>query len=252
MQKIIFKILKLIKPIIYLFIRIIYKNHYYEIEDNSNKTILLVCNGPSLNKVDLEKFKNIPSVGLNKIHLIYNQTTWRPRSIIVSNGLVIRQLKNILEQDYKRYILDEKSKLLVKHSSKLFRSNTRTFRENSKTDYITLGASVTVCALQLILKSKPKNIIIVGLDHSFKLTQSRDPNKIEIHQGNDNNHFSKDYFRNSYWGVPDLKSEKKQLQDLKEIAENLSINILDATIEGKLDVFKKISIDEAYQMALNE
>ena len=248
MQRILFKIFSIVKPLVFYFIRIIYKDHYYVAEKNLNKTVLLVCNGPSLNKVNLEKFKKIHSYGLNKIHLIYHRTTWRPTSIVVSNGLVIRQLKRIIKQNPDKYILDEKSKLFLKHSAKIFKSNTNTFQENYDSDFITLGASVSVCALQIILKSKPKNVIIVGLDHNFKLPNSQNPNKIEIHQGNDENHFSKDYFKDKYWGVPDLKNENYQLKCLKELADSLNINIVDATIGGNLNVFPKINIEEAYKM----
>jgi len=50
------------------------------------ETILVVGNGPSLKTTTLERFR-IPSIGMNKIDLLYSNTNWRPNFIICINGL---------------------------------------------------------------------------------------------------------------------------------------------------------------------
>ena len=61
-----------------------------KIDHNTDK-ILIVCNGPSLKKTPLDDFKNEFSIGLNKIHLIFEQTEWRPNIIVSSNKFVLQQ-----------------------------------------------------------------------------------------------------------------------------------------------------------------
>lgn len=228
-------------------LRPFFKSRYIHSLPLKGKTVLLVCNGPSLNHVDLNRFIAIQSFGLNKINLIFSNTDWRPNGIFIINGLVIRQMKEIINGSSDiPYYCDEKGILIGAKASKYIRFDAMTMGERGP---FLKSASVTVAALQILIQSKPKRIIIVGLDHSFVVKKSLKKNEIEKYKGDDINHFSKDYFKNQLWGAPDLEKERFQLSQLKSIAEELNVEILDATINGKLDVFKKISIDKAYSLA---
>ena len=104
------------------------------------------------------------------------------------------------------------------------------------------------------LKKKDSNpkirskIIIFGVDHYFK-SKGR-ANKIVVSQSDDENHFSPDYFgKGMMWGLPDLEGSEYvyQLADIAFKKENRKI--YDATINGKLDIFEKITLEQALDMS---
>ena len=55
------------------------------------KPLLIVGNGPSLNKTPLDRFEGVYSIGMNKIDLLFSKTSWRPDIIVATNNLVVRQ-----------------------------------------------------------------------------------------------------------------------------------------------------------------
>ena len=103
-------------------IRPFLRTHYIDTLPISGEIVLLVCNGPSLNKVDLNKFRSIKGYGLNKINLIFPRTNWRPSAIFVINGFVFRQLKNLINNSNDiPYYCDEKGLLMGIKAAKYMR-----------------------------------------------------------------------------------------------------------------------------------
>ena len=106
---------------------------------------------------------------------------------------------------------------------------------------LSTGCTVTFTALQIAANLNPKSVNIVGVDHSFSYKKGLSVQKFE---GDDINHFSKDYFKNHYWGLPDLEGSEQLYRISKKYFDNLSIPITDYTVDGKLKVFKKGLISE--------
>ena len=69
-----------------------YRNRYL------GKKALILCNGPSLNDVDLDRLSGFFCFGLNKINLIFESTAFRPSCIVAVNDLVIAQNRDFYEQ----------------------------------------------------------------------------------------------------------------------------------------------------------
>ena len=57
----------------------------------SNEKAVIICNGPSLLKVDLALLKNVYTFGLNKINLLFGKSDFRPSAIVAVNKYVIEQ-----------------------------------------------------------------------------------------------------------------------------------------------------------------
>ena len=106
---------------------------------------------------------------------------------------------------------------------------------------LSTGCTVTFTALQIAAYLNPKNIGIVGVDHSFEVKKGP---QVQKFKGDDINHFSKDYFKNQYWGLPDLKGSEKLYQISKEYFDSIQVPIIDYTNNGKLEVFNKGNIQE--------
>ncbi len=219
------------------------------VEKHENKPMLIVGNGPSLNRTPLEEFK-IPSVGMNKIDLLFKRTAWRPNYIICVNGLVMNQNKKIYRKSDIPIFLDFKAKYLGINGK-----NVNYFLVNPNLEFIdsydsgfAAGATVTFSAIQFAYLVRANPIIIVGVDHNFKLNNTK-ASAIEKRQGEDENHFDPNYFQEGkLWGVPDLVNSELNYNIAKAKCEEVGIQIYDATIGGKLDIFEKISIEKALEM----
>jgi hypothetical protein len=91
-------------------------------------------------------------------------------------------------------------------------------------------------------------VILFGVDHSFEVSGSA--NEIVRRRGADVNHFDPNYFRaGGFWGLPDLPGSEAVYLLARRAFEAAGRQVLDATVGGRLEVYEKISIDEARAIA---
>ncbi len=223
-----------------LFISFFFINNDYSLlEKYFNKKLLIVGNGPSLNKTPLDKI-NMISVGMNKINLIFNKTKWRPDIIVATNGLVIKQNKFFFNSTDIILILPIKAFYLgIKRRKNIIFINistNKTFQNNIKQPF-GYGSTVTYIAFQLAAYLRARSINIVGVDHSFDF--SGNPHEIKKLNQDDNNHFDPNYFKGMNWGLPDLVGSEYAYKKAKYYFDSNNIKVFDYTIGGKLDIFKK-------------
>ena len=219
-----------------------YRNIY------EGETVLVVGNGPSLLNTPLEKFSSFPSIGMNKIDMLYDKTSWRPSVIISSNNLVVKQHSSAYEEADTPLFLSWKAR---KFLSEALRSKVNFFLTKSDSSFSKdfsegVGASgtVTYAALQLAFYMGAQRVILFGVDHNFKYEGS--PHEVAKMKEVDSNHFDPNYFaKGQYWGIPNLDASEKGYEAARRIFEAHGRSILDATVGGKLQVFKKINLDEA-------
>jgi hypothetical protein len=222
-----------------------YKNLY------KSKSILVVGNGPSLAETPLSDF-NIPSIGMNKIDLIFKRTTWRPNFIICNNGLVMLQNKEYFKETNIPILLDSKAMLLNIWSNNIYYFLAHYKKSFSNDFSLNVGSvgTVTYSALQFAYYLGAKRIILVGVDHSFKgYSNKKTHSQIERYKGVDINHFDKDYFKGQLWGLPDLNGSEIGYNHALHFFQSKEIEIFDATIGGALEIFPKISIDDAIELS---
>ncbi|MDT0558064.1 6-hydroxymethylpterin diphosphokinase MptE-like protein [Ichthyenterobacterium sp. W332] len=223
------------------------KNNWDILSPFFNKPILVVGNGPSLNKTPLDKlYDSFVSIGMNKINLIYEKSSWRPQIITCVNGLVIKQNKEYFNTTERILIVPVKALYLGIKPRKnvLFvqLKDKEIMRSNIKKG-VSTGCTVTFTALQIAAYLNPKSVNIVGVDHSFVVKRGTNY-EIKKFEGDDVNHFSKDYFKNQYWGVPDLHGSEKLYLLSKNHFDQRNIPVCDYTIDGKLEIFRKGKIEQ--------
>jgi len=101
------------------------------------------------------------------------------------------------------------------------------------------GATVTNVCLQLAYHMGFKEVILIGVDHSFA-TKGK-PNTTVQSEGDDPNHFSAAYFGKGFrWQLPDLETSEMGYRMARQAYERAGRRVLDATIGGKLDIFEKV------------
>ena len=213
-----------------------------------NEPLIIVGNGPSLNKTPLEEFSGVKSIGMNKINLLFPTTKWRPDYIFCINNLVAKQNKSFFETSTIPCFLSWKNRWFVDRSKN---KNLQYFLNNSNSTFskdflngIGSAGTVTYSALQFAYFTKANPIILFGVDHNF--SYKGNPNEISTSEGDDVNHFVPNYFAvGEKWGIPNLEKSEVGYSNSKQAFQDAGVEIFDATVDGKLEVFKKISVNEA-------
>lgn len=211
---------------------------------------ILICNGPSLNKMDLSFLKNEICIGLNKIYLGFKQFNFYPKYYVAVNKKVLQQS----HQDIKKLTC---VKFISNRCPGLFENEALTHIIDTKTppQYFNMditkgveeGWTVTYAALQIAYYLGFKTIIIIGMDHSFEF--SGKPNTVSTMRGKDPNHFSECYFANGCtWDNPDLQNSEKSYKIANEFYSKSNRMILDATFQGSCKIFRKIDYKKYFSL----
>ena len=176
------------------FVYLNWRNDWKILAQYANRPVLIVGNGPSLNNTPLHKIPDsFVSIGMNKINLIYEKSTWRPDIITCVNGLVINQNKTYFNKTSIILILPVKALYLgIKPRKNVLFVN---LKESDKIEAnieksLSVGCTVTFTALQIAAYLRPISVNVVGVDHSFVVKKGSDHN-IKKYEGDDINHFSK-------------------------------------------------------------
>lgn len=213
---------------------------------HAGEDCFLIGNGPSLNRTDLSALKGYHAIGLNKIHLIFARCPVDLSYHVAVNPYVIEQSF----QDFERYscpsFLSYNNTQVAKRSGGLFYLYTHgaplCFSE-SVLQRISEGWTVTFVALQIAYFMGFRRVYLIGVDHSFQVKGN--PNEMQVLQGEDVNHFAPNYFQGKEWQLPDLEGSEMAYRLAKFAFDRAGREILDATIGGKLDIFKKVEFSEA-------
>jgi hypothetical protein len=213
-----------------------------EILKNRHKgqRVVLVCNGPSLNDMDLSFLRNEITIGLNKIYLGFAKFRFYPKYYVAVN-------QKVLQQSVDEIKAITSVKFLSARCPGLFTNNALThiidtskppssFCENIAFG-LEEGYTVTYAALQILYYLGFKEVIIIGMDHRFDYAGK--PNESKFLTGQDDNHFCSTYFADQNWDNPDLINSEKYYEIAKNKYENTGRRIIDATLDGACTVFNK-------------
>ena len=212
--------------------------------------LLVVGNGPSLNRTPLDEFAKIPSIGMNKIDLIFPKVAWRPSLIASTNNVVVKQHAEVFAKSDIPIYLAWKCRWFAPKSPSIRYFNMSLSEKFSEDASVRIGSAATVTypALQFAHYTGADPVIIVGVDHNFDKTGK--DNAYEKRTGADVNHFDPNYFKaGTYWGLPNLDASERVYLRARHAFEQVGRRVLDATVGGKLQIFEKIEIGDAIKLA---
>ncbi|SKB70548.1 hypothetical protein SAMN05660226_02786 [Parapedobacter luteus] len=231
-----------------------YRPHLAKFKDiHKGQDCFIIGNGPSLNQTDLNLLNGYHVFGLNKIHLIFEKYPRLKLSYHVTvNPLVIEQIQREVEEgvfDCPTFLSYQGSKgvnFSSKNVYKLLTCGKWSFYKNVM-EPINEGYTVTYVAMQLAYYMGYKNVFLVGVDHNF--SQVGKPNELQDFKGDDHNHFHPDYFKGQLWHLADLEGNEASYALAKHQFHEDGREIFNATVGGKLNIFKRITFEEALQRA---
>ncbi len=216
-------------------------------DKHKGERCVIIGNGPSLNKMDLSPLKNEITFGLNRIYLLFPRIDFQPTYYATMDENMSIQFHHEISQllmpkfinwSLRKYYRDSDNCNFVRIS----------YNPHFSTDLTRgfwSGASVTFMAMQIAYYMGFKEVILIGVDHSFK--ESGISGKPIKATGNDVNHFSPDYFANgSVWLLPNFKQNEWAYSMAKEVFESEGRRIMDATVDGNLTIFPKTDYESLF------
>jgi hypothetical protein len=209
---------------------------------HQGKRCFIIGNGPSLKKTDLTCLKNEFTIGMNRFYMAFDELGFQTSYYLSVNDLVIEQCAaDIQKLDMPRFITWRARKWIHPEEKLCFLHTTYTGMKFARDVRGRLweGATVTNVALQLAFHLGFSSVMLIGVDHNF-VTQGK-PNTTVVSQGDDPNHFNPGYFGKGFrWQLPDLDASEVAYRLARKTYEASGRQVLDATVEGKLQVFTKV------------
>jgi hypothetical protein len=208
----------------------------------------ILGNGPSLRQTDLSRLKNEYTIGLNRIYLAFPEMGFSTSFYLSVNDLVVEQCAaDIQALPMPKFVSWRARKWLHPADNLYFLYTTYTGPKFARdvSERMWEGATVTYAALQVAYHLGFSQVILIGVDHSFA-TKGK-PNTTVVSQGDDPNHFDPKYFGKGFrWQLPDLDTSEVSYAAARRAYEQDGREVLDATIGGKLQVFKKVAYDSLF------
>jgi len=228
------------------------------------KRCFVIGNGPSLRMDDLQRIHENGDISIasNKIFLAFCETDWRPDYYTVIDSVVMENntetintlnLKKIFPLPFKNYVTNGSSAIYCNFGNE-GHWNGREFVDGFKPGFsnnilnkIYPGESVTYWNIQIAYYLGCSEIILLGVDFSFKIPKNKIIDKTFEYiliNNNEVNHFSKNYREeNETWTMPHLKEQAIAFKFAKEYCEKQNVKIFNASRQSKLKVFDKINFD---------
>jgi hypothetical protein len=216
---------------------------------HKGKRCFVIANGPSLSKIDFELLKDEYTIGMNRIYLMEDQTGFKP------NYLAVADVTVQLEQFTEEYLNFDGPKFYSWFGHSLFPDNAKDlyyffvhFKNDFAPDFtktIGNGKSVTYSCIQLAYYLGFEEVILIGKDHSYDVTGNAGEKIVAT--GEEKNHFIKGYYyKGQVWKVPNYEEEEYTYLQARKGFEAAGRRIVDATIDGKLNVFEKVDYSSLF------
>jgi len=210
----------------------------------------VIGNGPSLKRMDLSPLRNKTTFGLNKIYLLFDKLGFDTSYLVAANAYVLQQAASeFAGLTMPQFLMMWGREFIKKQKNVIFlRENTKVAFSDDPTEGVSVDCTVTHMALQLAYYMGFKTVVLIGVDHNF--VSQGDPHVTVTLPGEDPNHFDPNYFGFGIpWQLPDLEGSERAYRNSKKIFEDDGRLILDATVEGKLQVFQKIDYSESLKIS---
>jgi hypothetical protein len=231
-------------------------------DKHKGEDAVVIGMGPSLRPEDLDRFENFVSFACNKIHLAYDQTKWRPDYYSVIDVVVIEnnyEEIGALKGSTKIFPSRWRRDLPHMEDALYFRRRPKSRKVDAKPEYtdnplcgvLGGGATVLIPLIQMAYWMGCKSVYLVGLDFSFKLSQStteKSKGGAEILSSNgETNHFHKDYRKKGEkWTAPKMDQQEHAFEYARRAFEAGGRKLLNASRKTKLEVIEKVDFEEVF------
>lgn len=201
----------------------------------------VIGNGPSLNQTDLSLLQNEFTITTNRSYLMYERMGGPSAYYVSVNLNVIGQFaEDIARLPMPKFLnWDARNSAEFTDSTIFIRTPPGMGFSKQPQHGLYQGNTVTYVAMQIAYYLGFQQVILIGVDHNF--VTKGDPHKTLVSEGPDPNHFDPNYFgQGVVWQLPDLEGSEQAYRLAKAAYEAAGREIVDATVGGKLQVYRKV------------
>ncbi|WP_270347331.1 6-hydroxymethylpterin diphosphokinase MptE-like protein [Mediterraneibacter faecis] len=234
-----------------------------KLKDTAQSTrCFVIGNGPSLSTTDLEVIQNEVTFASNRIYGLYERTSWRPTYYCSQDQKVLAQIKNDLSfavsnckqaffpYNYKEIIGN--NVCAMKNVHLFYKPYVSVYSEDGTypeglmpfskdvSRQVYDGLSITYAMIQLAVYMGFKEIYLLGVDHNYPMKNGVVDTSQSYAEGIKPIDMSTQY-------PPELLLCEVSYREARRFCEDRKISIKNATRGGKLEVFERISLEEAIQ-----
>jgi hypothetical protein len=219
----------------------------------TERRCVIIGNGPSLNQMDLSNLAGVPTFALNRGYLLFPRIGAPATYLVSANKYVLEQsMDEMLGSSPGPKFFNWRHRHLVPRGRDdvVFFDTVRNpgFSTDVPGKGLWEGATVTMVAMQLAYHLGYREVVLIGVDHNF--TTEGPAHKLVTSQGADPNHFDPNYFGAGYrWQLPDLERSERAYRMARAAFEAAGGEVVDATVGGKLQVFRKVDFAELFGAA---
>jgi hypothetical protein len=206
---------------------------------------VIIGNGPSVDTFELERLGNCITFAMNRFHLCYSATSFRPNyTVVVDNQMLADFGHEIVKNSVKpifvsNYSLSKKTK--ESYFIPLLNVNQFQFRSLHLSKYLHSGDSVVITAIQLAWLMGIKEIFLYGVDHRFDFNKTcKETGKVT----GGSNHFIPNYRGGKAWYPPKIDVIEEAFSACQEFIENQGGELINLTPNTSLDCVKKGSLNK--------
>ena len=222
---------------------------------HKGRRAIVVGNGPSLLAVDLEKLKNEITFASNKIYMVFEETSWRPTYLTVTDTVVAQNNIEYLRNSKLCKIFGHGTFQYFKGAQDIIFGNPPASAVNpldwNIVGGVSTGHSVIYWDLEMAFWMGIREVYAIGLDFSFEVNSRRTGQKA---MGNDVlvaagevNHFHPDYRPvGETWTMPQLD---KMREDFKFALDKFRTDggiIYNASRKTELKVWPLVNFDAVF------
>lgn len=220
---------------------------------HKGRACVVIGNGPSLRAEDLTRLHElgIPTFACNRIHLIFNQTPWRPDYYFMSDEKLVQQYTgDVPDVPAQRRFFPKQYRGQIREG-KFY--NTFQFDHEKEGKFsldagkgVYQGFSVTTEMIQFAYFMGFREIYLIGVDFSYQISKKLD-SATYSYQG-ENNYFIPGYLKpGEVADMPNINANLLAFQAAKDAIEGQGRIIRNATRGGKLEVFTRANLDELFE-----
>lgn len=206
---------------------------------------VVIGNGPSLKRMDLDLLKNEFTFGLNRFYLLFEELGFETTFLVAINRLVLKQFGNEISIIKNMKFINWAYRKEVNGATNVvFLPAKPAFKMDGDiiNGYYGMAGTVTNVAIELAFFMGFSEVLLIGVDHSFKETGK--PSLAIVSEGEDQNHFYPNYFgKGTIWQLPDYTAMERGYTQAKALFEASGRQIFDATKGGELNIFPKVNFE---------
>ncbi len=204
----------------------------------------IVANGPSIKNTDLSFLKDEITIGMNRISLMEDLYGFTPTYLVVTD-IEIQLMQFLQEYDNikipKFFPYEVRKHFTNSENTHYYKMRFSNEFDSNFLNYVGNGKSVTVICIQLAHYMGFDEVILIGKDHSYNVTEKGGPGKRLKSTGSETNHFASGYYdKGMKWTIPNYLEEEISYSKARIAYEESGKEIMDATIGGKLEIFNKV------------